>query len=250
MSGASTVEPLGVGWALSTTLAVTRRNLATLTILGVVLAGVPALLPHLPGASWSGLWSASEARTFQSAAAFLSGLLQSLQIAAATPVVLADRDGRRASLGTTFAFMLRCALPVMALTLATDLGVVVGLVLLVIPGVVVFLNWLVAVPARAAEGPGVQRAMARSRELVLGNRWRCFALFILTYLLPFGALSAAEAVIAAFGYGDGSLPDLAAVAVFTAAASVLYTVAMAVAFVRLRELRDGEDASGIEAVFA
>ncbi len=250
MSGAEAVEPLGVGWALSTTLAVTRRNLPALATLGVLLAGAPALLPYLPGASWSGLWSSSEARTFQSFAAVLSGLLQGLLITAATHVVLADRDGGLASLGASAGFMLRRALPVMGLALAVNLGVVVGLFLLVIPGVIVFLNWLVAVPARALEGPGVQRAMARSRELVRGNRWRCLALFLLTYMLPLGALVAAEYAMDALGYGDGSLPDLAAVAVFTTASSLLYSVATAVMFVRLRELRDGTDAGGIEAVFA
>lgn len=56
------------------------------------------------------------------------------------------------------------------------LAVAVGLVLLVVPGVIVFVWFALAAPAVKIEGLGVGAAFRRSRELVRGSFWRVFVI--------------------------------------------------------------------------
>jgi hypothetical protein len=56
------------------------------------------------------------------------------------------------------------------------LAVAVGLVVLVVPGVVLFTWFVLAAPVVEIEGRGVRDAFARSRALVRGNFWRVLGL--------------------------------------------------------------------------
>lgn len=56
------------------------------------------------------------------------------------------------------------------------LAVVVGLLLLIVPGVIVFTWFALAAPVAEIERVGVRRAFARSRDLVRGNFWRVLAM--------------------------------------------------------------------------
>ena len=48
--------------------------------------------------------------------------------------------------------------------------------LLVVPGCLAAVLWVVAVPVETLEHPGVLGSFSRSRELTRGNRWAIFAL--------------------------------------------------------------------------
>ncbi|MFL5944244.1 MAG: glycerophosphoryl diester phosphodiesterase membrane domain-containing protein [Gaiellaceae bacterium] len=61
--------------------------------------------------------------------------------------------------------------------LLTGAGVGVGLLLLVVPGLVLFTRWSLAVPAVMIEGRSPRSALRRSAELVRGHGWAVFAVF-------------------------------------------------------------------------
>ena len=78
------------------------------------------------------------------------------------------------------------------LALVLYLVVWVGLILCIVPGVVIFTLWSLAIPALMTERLGVGRALARSYRLVVGDAWRIFAILVLVAI-------AAQAGAAAVG---------------------------------------------------
>jgi hypothetical protein len=61
-----------------------------------------------------------------------------------------------------------------AVSLLVGLGVGVGVILLVVPGLVLMTRWAVAVPAAMLEEGTARDAMKRSRAIVAGNGWNVF----------------------------------------------------------------------------
>jgi hypothetical protein len=78
------------------------------------------------------------------------------------------------------------------LALVLYLVVGVGLVLCIVPGVIVFTLWSLAIPALMTERLGVGQALSRSYRLVIGDAWRVFAILALVAI-------AAQAAAAAVG---------------------------------------------------
>ena len=77
----------------------------------------------------------------------------------------------------------------------TGVGVGVGLFLLVVPGLILFTRWSLAVPAVMLEGRSPREAMRRSRELVQGHGWQVFAIFVTVTAIAFGASFALEQLL-------------------------------------------------------
>jgi hypothetical protein len=67
------------------------------------------------------------------------------------------------------------------------LGIGLGLVLLIVPGLVLATWWALIIPAIVLEGQNVRGAFTRSRELVRGNGWSVFGLIVLTFLILIAA---------------------------------------------------------------
>jgi Uncharacterised protein family (UPF0259) len=137
------------------------------------------------------------------------------------------RDGRRdASVGR----LLAAAAPVMwnliALGIVEGIAILVGLVLLIVPGLILTTIWSVAPPAVVLERAGPIAALGRSRELVRGNGWQVFgviALFVFGVLIGASVL---DSLAAAAGTAAGIVVRVV-VGVLTAplsalAAAVLY----------------------------
>jgi hypothetical protein len=63
------------------------------------------------------------------------------------------------------------------------IGVTVGLVLLIVPGLILLTIWCVGAPAIVVEQMGAIDAFGRSRDLVRGEGWSVFATLILVLLI-------------------------------------------------------------------
>ena len=62
-------------------------------------------------------------------------------------------------------------------------GIVLGLILLIVPGLVLLTFWLLIVPVIMLEGRGVLESFGRSRELVSGYGWKVFGVIALTIVV-------------------------------------------------------------------
>jgi|SRR5919108_29347 hypothetical protein len=67
--------------------------------------------------------------------------------------------------------------------LIAAIGIGIGLVLLIVPGLVLLTYWLLIVPVIMLEGAGVGDAFRRSMELVRGHGLNVFGVILLTFLV-------------------------------------------------------------------
>ncbi|WP_230769553.1 hypothetical protein [Sphingomonas sp. Leaf4] len=72
-----------------------------------------------------------------------------------------------------------------ALAILSWIGVIIGLLLLVVPGIVLALNWFVTLPVLAAERRGILASFSRSTHLLRGMRWRLVVLLLVMAVLWF-----------------------------------------------------------------
>jgi hypothetical protein len=126
--------------------------------------------------------------------------------------------------------LLRAVTPVLGqlilVGIVAAIGIVIGFVLIIVPGLILITIWSVAAPVVVLERPGVLAALSRSRELVRGNGWQVFGVIFVLYFLVGVFSLIVEGVAESAGSGAGIVVRVI-VGVLTAplsalAASVLY----------------------------
>ena len=90
--------------------------------------------------------------------------------------------------------------PLVAVSILFGLGVGIGFILVIIPGLILLVIWSVVAPVTVLERPGVFAAFSRSRELVRGNGWNVFGVIVSVFVIVF--LISIAAGIAASGLGS------------------------------------------------
>lgn len=81
------------------------------------------------------------------------------------------------------------------------IGIFIGFILIVVPGLFLATVWSVAAPIIVLERPGGLLALRRSRELVRGNGWQVFSVvFVMVFLV---GLFASGVALAANSVGTG-----------------------------------------------
>ena len=94
------------------------------------------------------------------------------------------RDGRAdLSLGETFARVRPQLGSIVVAGVLAGLGIAVGFLLLIVPGLLLMTWWVLVIPVVALERTGAGAAFGRSRELVRGFGWNVFGVIVLTILL-------------------------------------------------------------------
>ena len=97
------------------------------------------------------------------------------------------RDGRPdLSLGETFARVQPRLGSIVVAGLLAGLGIAVGLILLIVPGLVLLTWWVLIIPVVVLEQRSAGEAFGRSRELVRGFGWNVFGVIVLTFLVLIG----------------------------------------------------------------
>jgi hypothetical protein len=97
------------------------------------------------------------------------------------------RDGRAdLSLGDTFERVRPQLGSIIVGGLLAAIGILIGLVLLIVPGLVLLTWWVLVIPVIVLEGLRAGEAFTRSRELVRGHGWSVFGVIVLTLLIVIG----------------------------------------------------------------
>jgi Membrane domain of glycerophosphoryl diester phosphodiesterase len=192
-------------------------------------------------------------------AVFLSSiiglLLASIVQAALTRATVSASEGVRATFAESLATGFRVALPLIGLTILFSFGVMIGLILLFVPGIILLTMWAVAIPALVVERHGVGASFRRSAQLTKGARWKIFGLFlvllviywlftIVAGLVGLGMYSAANS---AAGLTVGNL--LGSVILGTIINTVWGTIQPSL-YVELRQWKEGGSLENLQEVFA
>jgi hypothetical protein len=110
------------------------------------------------------------------------------------------QDGRRDnSMGELFSSVSPVLVPLIGVSILAGLGIGIGFVLLIVPGLILLTFWSVVAPVTVLERPGVFSAFGRSWELVRGHGWAVFGTIVLVFLLVIVAGIAAELIGLALG---------------------------------------------------
>ena len=75
------------------------------------------------------------------------------------------------------------------------LGILIGLILLVVPGLVLLTWWILVIPVVVLENRRAGESFGRSRELVRGHGWNVFGVIVLTILILVGFRIALDLVL-------------------------------------------------------
>lgn len=94
------------------------------------------------------------------------------------------QDGRRdSSVGQLVEETWPVVLPLIGAGILAGIGIAVGLVLIVIPGLILLTIWSVIAPVIVVERSGAIDAFGRSRAVVKGNGWQVFGVILVVFLI-------------------------------------------------------------------
>lgn len=249
-------QRLDIGKVISNTFGVLGRNIAVFGGLTLLLVGLPSLVVTFgvlqmfePGTAGFTM----DADAF--APMFFGGLLSIVTTAMLQGAVIhgtiRDLNGRPASFAECLATGLRHFLPVIGLSILMGLGVALGLILLIVPGIILALMWAVAVPAKVAEGIGVFEAFGRSRELTRNNRLMILVLFIIYAVISW----VLTMLLTAVGLGVNPTPGGNVIAqtigstIVDVIGSLIIAVATSVIYVEIRRAKEGVDTTALATLF-
>ena len=133
--------------------------------------------------------------------------------------------------------------PIVGVSILVSLGIFVGLILFIIPGIILAARWAVALPACVVENIGPLAAMRRSAELTRGHRWK-IVIFAFAIIGVFAALRVVEAP-----EGLGQLILTAISVIVNGIVTAYFNVVAAVIYHDLRTVKEGVDTEEIAAVF-
>src|SRR6185312_11581005 len=110
-----------------------------------------------------------------------------------------DLSRKGVRIGAALGDGLRHFFPLFIVALLTGLGVFVGLVFFVLPGVFLMVRWVVAAPAAVIEREVPTHSIGRSAELTRGHRWAVFGLVLLYLVFYYATFLGLGIVVNAIG---------------------------------------------------
>jgi hypothetical protein len=169
-------DVLGEAWNLY------KRFFGRFFLTALVVFAVLDLLSALASAA---IGDSLAAGLFWSLVAALIGVVGYFWVQAALVETVRDvRDGRAdRTIGETFSAV-RPRLPaVIAAGIVAAIGIAIGFLLLIVPGLYLLTIWSMLVPVIVIEERRAGEAFTRSHDVVRGNGWKVFGLVIVTFLL-------------------------------------------------------------------
>jgi hypothetical protein len=232
-----------VGAVLSRTSSVLSRNFLTFFVVTIV-AYLPLLL--IPGAAGAAPDPASISVGLVLLGVFLMLVLSLISQAVVLYGAFQDMRGRPVNLGESLKVGLRRFLPILGLAILMGLALMLGTFLLIIPGLILFTIWFVALPACVVEQLGPVSSMGRSSQLTKGHRWKIFGLVIVLLLIS-GIVGGMVNVI--LGLLRSPILSIIGSLVWNGIWGALYAIAVVVTYHDLRVAKEGVDIEHIASVF-
>jgi membrane-anchored glycerophosphoryl diester phosphodiesterase (GDPDase) len=156
-----------------------------------------------------------------------------------------DMRQRPVRLGETLQKALMRAVPVVGIAICVTFALAFGMILLVVPGIIVYTMYAVALPVCVVEHLGVFASMKRSAQLTKGYRWRVFGLFLVRLVLGMVFTGVLLTVTKLGSPLTVRLTDF----IWVALSSSFFSTVVVVAYHDLRVAKEGIDIDRIAAVF-
>ncbi|MFL6740502.1 MAG: hypothetical protein ACJ8E3_09655 [Sphingomicrobium sp.] len=183
------------------------------------------------------------------------GLVTTMVQAVLVRAVIAASRGQGASLASSVLDAVQVAPALIGLSLVTSAATILGLALLIVPGMMLWVMWSVAVPVLVVERADIVTALRRSSWLTRGSRRTVFGLILILI-----AISLTVSIGVEFGTGEWDNSDPAAalgnpihlgLRIFgNAVQASLFALVTASLYVDLRHSKEGPTSENLEQVFA
>jgi hypothetical protein len=210
---------IGVGDVISETFSTYGQNLGALLgsalAVFIVVGLIAGLLQSIGGIFF----------VLLAAAVRIAG--QALYVGFVVELVRDVRDGRRDQMvGDLFSAAAPYILPLIGFGILAGIGIAIGFVLIVIPGLILLTFWSVGAPAIVVEGTGPIDAFGRSWNLVRGEAWAVFGVLLLTFLI----VVVVGAVLGAIGAAIGVAGFIVAGIISSTITAPIYALAVSILF--------------------
>lgn len=221
MEASPRTNRIRVGEVISETFSIYGRNFGVLIASAIVVFVIIGLVAGL-------LQTGGAVLVLLAAIVRLAG--HALYTGFVVKLVADVRDGRRdQSVGDLFASAAPAILSLVVFGILFGIGVGIGFVLVVIPGLILLTFWSVGAPAIVVEGAGPIEAFGRSWRLVRGDAWSVFGtlLVVLLIVIVIGVVLSAIAT----PIGDGAI--VVANIISSAITAPIFSLAVSVMFFNL-----------------
>jgi len=239
---------IGVGSVISRSLKILFRNIFPFMVLALLVTSPSFLfevfvLPNL---------DANQAVGFGAIAGLLGWMLSFVLTGALTYGTFMEMKGEKARFGDVVTKGISMIIPVLGVAIISQILVMIGMVMLIIPGIIASLMLFVAVPVSVIEKTTVQQSLVRSVDLTKGNRWQILGIYLLTALLSF-VIILVPAIIIVFAIGTlgGETIQASQIGNYLGGAfgGAYFAVVIAVTYHDLRVAKEGLDTDQLAAVF-
>lgn len=201
----TTATRFEMGRVIGNTFEVLGKNFGPFLLVALVLSGIPAFVLQMISVPHAG-FNAS-ASVLNGVFGLIRGVLAFVLQGALVTGAISSLNGNRIDLKAMLSRGASAALPLFGLAILEGLGVALGIVLLLIPGLILATVWSVAVPALVVERTGVFGAFNRSGDLTRGHRWAVFGLMVVYAILSWIVMGVSGAIALGVAGGFGALAN-------------------------------------------
>lgn len=239
-------EKIDIGRVVQRGFDALGRHLPAYLLLGILFSGLPSFIVQVAAVDYEiDIGSTWLVFMFGSLISWVGGSLLQGAVVRST---LRDLGGMTPQIGQSLLVAARAIIPLVVISILVALLCGIGFLLLIVPGIMVYVAFSVAVPVLIEEDAGVFGSLQRSRELTRGSRWRIFLLCLIFFILYLLISSLASAVAAALS--DGIYLTAFIQAAFATISAVIIAGLLTSLYLELRTVREGATISDLAEVFA
>lgn len=236
-----------VGSVVSGSLAIYIENFVALTMLGLIFLA-PLYLYYLVAPDvYAGVLLGETGGVTSGLITFGSTVLGWFFTPVIIYAVVNRMRGQPIDIGTAIPRGASRILYSIAAGIVTGIGIGLGFILILVPGLILACYWFAAIPAAIIEKTGPFAAIGRSNELTKGYRWSIFGLIVI-----FGIVTIAIAGMAVFFISIDVLSVTVLIVLEFIVTSLIFTfstIATAYGYFLLTVEKDGADIDRIAEVF-
>jgi len=246
---ASQPADFSISNVFSNTFGVIARNAPLFLGLSLIIVGVPQLLIGLvlaPETADPLALMSSPGAIFSSVIGYIMFLFLSIVLQASLIVASAnDLAGKPVNFGECVNRAIAKLFPLIGLGIVVAIGVSIGFMFLIIPGIILYLMWMIAVPAMMVENLGVFESLSRSSALTKGSRWKLlgliivFIVFSMIIAIPIGVISLISESL-----------SLVSSALLSTVSAAVGAAGIAAVYIELRGSKEGTSSDQLASVFA
>jgi uncharacterized membrane protein len=230
-----------VGQVLNRSFTLLSRNFLLFFVVTAVAALPNVLISQSTGRNVSGATAA-----WIGLGAILTVVLQMLSQAVVLYGAFQDMRGRPIDLGEALRVALSRLLPIIGVAICVSIGVFVGSLLLIVPGLILMTMWYVATPVCVVEHKGPLSSMGRSSELTKGHRWKIFGMILLVII---GGIIVSAILLGVLALAGSTVLEILGNLLWNGVWGAFYATFAVVTYHDLRVAKEGIDTEQIASIF-